>query len=147
MAATTDGPVEHARRAFEKELREATTAAAALDRLEAASERLRLRLTPIVGARGYEPLLRRALHLAAKEHPVLAIDRGHAASASPFVALRARLQSEDPKTVHRASVAVIIAVLTLWAGFVGEELTEGVVRDVWPESAPAGSRSRKGGRR
>jgi hypothetical protein len=147
MSPSAVGPVEDARRAFERELRAVSTVPATLDLLEATSERLRLRLVLVVGAGGYAPLLRRALHLVGKEHPPLSAPLVDAASSSPFVAVRARLARESLKTARSASVAIIATLLTLWAGFVGEELTRGIVREVWPPGAPAPARSRPKGRR
>lgn len=78
-------------------------------------------------------MLSRALHLARPEFPFL--EGVHAGRDGCFDGLEETLRSVDAGAADDALLTVLTSLLDLLAGFIGEELTLGLVAEVWPDLA------------
>jgi len=86
-------------------------------------EKLRRPLTRLAGAAGFNSLLSRALTIAQREAPVL--NRVHVKENGSLDGL-----SDEAE----ASAPVLVAhLLNLLNVFIGEALTMGLLREIWPE--------------
>jgi hypothetical protein len=97
------------------------------------------RLSRLVGTEGYRALVARALHLASAEFPLLNSVRPGVSPPGRLVGLQ-RGSRQTPAAEVRDAVAAALAVL-LWLleQFIGRDLTQGILREVWPwlpESGP-----------
>ena len=105
--------------------------------LPAAAERvcqkLSYRLSRLVSPDGSQAIVSRALHLARAEFPFLDGVRGGTAPEACFEGLDARVQQVGPAEAGKGVQAVLGALLDLLVGLLGEDLTLGLVRDVWPD--------------
>jgi len=104
------------------------------DTPSAASERIMSaihgRIGKVVGSGGFEVLLKRALALTARNHPVLASmsvgERGSLVTAHE--------QAPDPVAMRTAITALLATFVELLAELIGEDLALRLVGDAWPES-------------
>jgi hypothetical protein len=98
------------------------------------SEKLRVELTRFAGASGFSSLLKRAVTLARAEvaelNHVRVTDDGHLEGLEHFAALPEALRQE-------AATAITAHVLGLLVVFIGEPLTQRLVRQLWPGTLPA----------
>jgi hypothetical protein len=120
--------------------------------LSAAAERvcqkLSRRLSRLVSPAGAQAILSRALHLARREFPFL---EGVVAGQPPELCLEGldeRLHGVKSSDASAGVLALLGAMLDLLVGFIGEDLTVRLVREVWPdlpdqESARPGSNGRE----
>ncbi|MFN3652909.1 MAG: hypothetical protein ACK47B_25305 [Armatimonadota bacterium] len=106
-----------------------SVAAAAVARLDT----LGRRLTPLVGGEGYRALLARAIALAAREHPCLALVGVE--SSGSLSGLEETLAGRDASERDAAYVELLAQLLELLVTFVGERITRKLAGDIWPEPA------------
>lgn len=96
-----------------------------------ALERLRSAMTTLVGPRGFEAILLRALHLAKHEHAPLA--EVATASGADVDAVAMQCARAGEPHAWEASVALLSTVLHLFCVFLREDLTLLQVRRAWGE--------------
>jgi hypothetical protein len=108
--------------------------------LSAAAERvcqkLSRRLSRLVSPDGCKALLSRALHLARREFSFL---EGVRAGAPPDVCLEGlddRTHDVDASDARKGLLALLGTLLDLLVGFIGEDLTLCLVREVWTALPP-----------
>jgi hypothetical protein len=124
---------ELARRLFAREAKRSRAPAALAEALERSCQRLHERLDPLIGAGGFRALLARALHLAAKEFPWLDAVRIEEHPACELKGLREAVKGPDAAAVNGAFALVLANIIWLLVTFIGEDITLGLVREVWPE--------------
>jgi hypothetical protein len=110
---------------------------AALAAAERMCQKLSTRLVKLITVAGCQSLLARAIHLAAAEAPFL---RGVRAGTIPGPCLENVRDSTREATYQQAQaglIAVVAHLIGLLVLFIGEDMTERLVRDVWPD-APLG---------
>lgn len=90
-----------------------------------ACEKLRVSLTKLTGTAGYYSLILRAMSITKAQAPAL---------ASVQVQLDGSLQGFDEigQVDAEAGLAVLAHLLSLLVTFIGEPLTQSLVRDAWP---------------
>jgi hypothetical protein len=96
-----------------------------------AGEKLRPQLSTLVGIAGYRALLSRALALAGPEVPWLRAV--HVKTDGSFDGLDELGAQVGPEKTVEGSVVVLAQLLGLLVAFIGENLTLGLAREVWPE--------------
>jgi hypothetical protein len=93
-------------------------------------EKLHPHLASLMGNTGFRVLLARALVLAQAEHPPLRTVQVKADGALAEVDnIEARV---DAKALAEGSIVLVAQLLGLLVAFIGENLTLGLVREVWP---------------
>ncbi len=95
---------------------------------EACSESVRVGSS--VGTRA---LLARSLHVARAEFPFLQAIRAGSDSDAFLLTLNARMDDVDPREAGDGLKAILGIPLDLLVGFIGEDLTLSLVRQVWPD--------------
>ena len=91
----------------------------------------------LLGSGGISALLRRALHLAQREQPLLA---GAAVSGEPaacFTGLAESLAASTDEEATTAAATVLTHVLDLLVMLLGEELGMNPIRKLWPRATSA----------
>lgn len=108
----------------------------------AVCEKLRPQWSHLMGRIGYRTLLARALTKAGAEVPWLgAVEVNADGSLAWSDILKAQ---EDPEKMAAGSVRLIVDLLGLLEGFIGETLAMRLMRDVWPKLLINDSDSEKG---
>jgi hypothetical protein len=123
-----------ARRIVEHEAAGSSDPAAMATAAETACRRLRNHLVDLLGSGGVSALIRRALHLAQREQPVLA---GVTVSGEPPACLGGLAESLAPSSDEEAAVAataVVAHMLDLLVMLLGEELGMKPIRKLWPQA-------------
>lgn len=87
---------------------------------------------PLIGQVGVEALAGRALHLARREYPWLLRTGEPAHSEAAFAQAITGLARRDPGPATEAAGAVLAALTGLLVTFIGEPLTERLLRQAWP---------------
>lgn len=93
--------------------------------------KLSVRLARLVSPGGAQAIWARALHLARREFPFLTGVRADPDAC--FDGLAEHLRGVEPAAADAALQAVLGRVLDLLVGFIGEDLTLHLVREVWPD--------------
>lgn len=139
---------ELARRLFAREAKRSRAPAALAEAMEKSCRRLHERLDPLIGTGGFRALLARALHLATKDFPWLDAVRVEEHPSCELKGLREAVKGSDAAAVNGALVLVLANIIWLLVTFIGEDITLGLVRDVWPEmeTGAAVSASKEGKR-
>jgi hypothetical protein len=97
-------------------------------------------LTPLIGARGFDVLLVRALHVTSGEFAWLGDDWSAEAVASRFAMLTAvemRLAGGQVSAATHASCAMLMNFSVILAGLIGESLAERLLTPIWAPAALA----------
>jgi hypothetical protein len=93
-------------------------------------ERLRLCLTGLSGICGFRALLSRALILSEREVPWMkAIQAKLDGSLGGIDEIKERLPQEE---IFQGGLVLVAELVRLMVGFIGEDLTLRLVREVWP---------------
>jgi len=87
---------------------------------------------PLIGQVGVDALMGRALHLARREYPWLSSTRDPEQADAPFAQVIAGLERQDPAVATEAAGAVFATLTGLLVTFIGEPLTERLLRQAWP---------------
>ena len=87
---------------------------------------------PLIGQVGVDALTGRALHLAQREYPWLVYAREPGQPEGPFARVTSSLGRQDPAVAADAAGAVLATFTGLLVTFIGEPLTEGLLRKAWP---------------
>ncbi|MFO7569128.1 MAG: hypothetical protein R6W75_04965 [Smithellaceae bacterium] len=97
-----------------------------------------LRLSPIIGARGVDVLMGRALHLTTNVFPWLAGSVHPAGSATLLAEVKTRLAGSQSNIAVEASCAFLTNFVELLTTLIGKSLTELLLNPVWGlPSAPS----------
>jgi hypothetical protein len=127
MAQPSPKLVELARRIVEREAGSDPSASAAA--VETASRRLKDHLVGVLGTGGVSAVFGRALHLAQREHPLLAEVSVSGQPGACFIGLAESLAAESDAA---AATALLAHTLDLLVVLLGEELGMKPVRTLWP---------------
>ena len=100
-----------------------------IDLAEQVVRKLSPRVAALVTAAGYRALLSRALHLTRDQFPVL--DGVQIGTSGAYI--------NGPRTagggaIDEGLVALIGTLIALLATFVGDDLTDNLIRDAWPDA-------------
>jgi hypothetical protein len=90
-------------------------------------------VAPLIGHVGAASLTGRALHLAARAHPCLVRTREQEQGANPFAQVVACVRQQDPAVGTAAAAAVFAIFTSLLGTFIGERLTQRLLRKAWPD--------------
>jgi hypothetical protein len=137
MANPSPKLVELAHRIVEQEAGGSQDPAVSAAAVEAACRRLRDQLVDLLGSGGVSALLRRALHLAQREQPLLA---GVAVSGEPsacFIGLAESLAASTDGEATAAAATVLTHMLDLLVILLGEELGMKPIVKLWPQETSA----------
>lgn len=96
-------------------------------------ERFAEELAPLIGDAGVAAICARALHLTQRNVPGLEPVRAPAKGDAPFALLQVSLEQQEPAAATEAAVALLAAVSELLALFIGESLTNRLLREAWPD--------------
>jgi hypothetical protein len=89
-------------------------------------------LSAILGETGSSALFRRSLRLSEVTYPFFSAVRD-AHVSSVLSAMSTCLQAQDANVAHEASVELLAIHLELLTTFIGQRLTEQLVRETWPD--------------
>ena len=137
MARPATKLADLARRLVEQEARGSPDPAAPAAAVETACRRLRDHLVDLLGSGGVSALLRRALHLAQREQPLLAGVTVGGESAACFIGLAESLASSTEEEATAAAVTVLTHMLDLLVTLLGEDLGMKPIRKLWPHATSA----------
>jgi hypothetical protein len=87
---------------------------------------------PLIGQVGVDSLTGRAVHLAQREYPWLAGAHELKEPEGPFAQVVVCLEQQDPAVATEAAGAVFATFTGLLVTFIGEPLTEHLLRKAWP---------------
>jgi hypothetical protein len=110
------------------------------DAMGRACQALHGRLAPLVSSAGFDALIGRAVKLAARDFPFLAVL--NAPTICSADGLRQAVEGRESREVADALVAIFANLIWLLVIFIGENLGLRKVREVWPEvplTAPGSS--------
>ncbi len=96
-------------------------------------ERFAEQLTPLVGDAGVAAICARSVHLTYQNLPGLAPARVSAEEDAPFALLQLALEQQEPAAATEAAIAVLATTSELLASFIGESLTNSLLREAWPD--------------
>jgi hypothetical protein len=120
-----------AERLVAHEARKASSSGAKTLEASGVIEKLRAPLTNFMGKTGFHALLSRAIVLSIAEAPAL---RAVSVTAAGALEGLDELEAQgDPESALEIEVVLVAQVLGLLATFIGENLTQGLVREVWPD--------------
>ena len=137
MAHTSPRLVELARRIVEQEAGGSPDAPASAAAVETACRRLRDQLVDLLGSGGVSALLKRALHLAQRQQPLLGGVAVGGASDGCFIGLTESLASSTDEEATAAATTVLTHMLDLLVMLLGEELGMKPIRKLWPQATSA----------
>jgi hypothetical protein len=90
------------------------------------------RVCRLVGPDGYRALVARAIHIAAAEFPLLAAVRAGVSPPGRLVGWHRRTRRSSVYEVHNAVAATLATLLWLLEQFIGPDLTQRVLVEIWP---------------
>ncbi|MBA3832402.1 MAG: hypothetical protein H0X34_11030 [Chthoniobacterales bacterium] len=134
MSRATPQMRDLSRRLIAYETGKSKTSGAKISAAFHVSEKLRPQLTTFMGSVGFRALVSRALALANAEVPWLRV-----AQVKADGSLQGLSESEaqvDPKEIFEGGVVLLAHLLGLLVAFIGENLTLGLMREVWPKISP-----------
>jgi hypothetical protein len=88
-------------------------------------------LTPVIGARGFEVLFGRALHMTSTTVPWLVVGADRGDGASPLPSLERCLALQDPAAAAEARYTLLLTFIELLTVLIGESLTTRLLAPVW----------------
>jgi hypothetical protein len=95
--------------------------------------KLSQRLAQLIAPVGFDALLTRAVHLSLAEFPFLDGVQAAPNTAALIDALCETAANVEPSQAHEGFLTVLGNMVALLDVFIGERLTLGLLRDVWPE--------------
>ena len=98
-----------------------------------ACERFANHLAPLIGDAGMAAICARSLHLTERNVPGVAPVCASAQGSSRFAVLQQFLEQQEPAAATEAAVAVLATSGELLASFIGDGLTNSLLREMWPE--------------
>ncbi len=121
------------RRLLDRELDGGVEPDAIAEVAERAAGKLGQHLSRLIGAAGYYALLKRALHLAGREHAFLVPVQPTPTADGGLDGLRAAIQVVDPERARAALVELFSQLVGLLVTFIGQDLTLRTLRQAWPD--------------
>ena len=100
------------------------------------------RLAPVIGARGVDILFNRALFLASRSFPFLAIAGNRGRGTAPLEAIRAQIGQQDAPVAAAVSCELLFIFTALLATLIGDSLTDRLLGPVWALPLSASERER-----
>jgi hypothetical protein len=91
------------------------------------------RLSRMVGPAGSRTLLARALHLSRANHPFLEHVRAGTLPEPCLGGLEMQTADVEAHQMRNAVLTILGTLLDLLVGFIGEDLTRRLVRELWPD--------------
>lgn len=137
MAPPSPKLAELARRIIEQETGGSPDPAASAAAVETACRRLTGHLVELLGSGGVSALLRRALHLAQREQPLLAGVTVSGESPECFISLPESLAASTGEEATAAAATVLTHMLELLVMLLGEDLGMKPIRKLWPRATSA----------
>lgn len=137
MARPSPELVELARRIVEQEVGGSPDPASSAAGVDTACRRLTDYLVDLLGTGGVGALLRRALHLAQREQPLLAGVTVSDESDTCYSGLAESLAASTDEEATSAAATVLTYLLDLLIVLLGEELGMKPVRRLWPQATSA----------
>jgi hypothetical protein len=137
MAPSSPKLVELARRIVEQEAGGSQDPAVSAAAVETACRRLKGHLVDLLGSGGVSALLRRALHLAQREQPLLARVAVSGDSAACFTSLTESLAASTNEEATAAAATLLTHLLDLLVMLLGEDLGMKPIRKLWPQATSA----------
>jgi len=134
MAHPSPKIVTLARRIVEQEAGGSPEPYASAAAVETACRWLRDHLVDLLGSGGVSALLRRGLHLAQREQPLLAGVAVNGGSAECFTGLAASLSGSTREEAAAVAATVLTHVLDVLVMLLGEELGLKPIRKNWPQA-------------
>ena len=100
---------------------------------------------PLIGQKGVEALMRRAMHLARREFPWLSSDNAEppAQDEDTFAHVARCLERADACSAADAAGAVFGLAAGLLATLIGEGLTASLLYKAWPDAFPMPAKRRE----
>ena len=121
-----------------KALAQRAGAAAGAAALAAAAQRayddLAQVAAPLIGQVGVDALTGRTLYLAQRKYPWLVHTREPEQWKGPFAQIVFCLERQDPAVATEAAGAVLTILTGLLISFIGQPLTERLLRQAWPDA-------------
>jgi hypothetical protein len=130
LATTTVARSDLARSLLAKEITGEADPRGLSQAAERVGQKLSRRLSRSVSAAGSQAMVSRALHLTRAEFPFL---EGVCAGTPPEACFEGLIERVHNVEAGEALVALLGTLLDLLVGFIGEDLTMRLVREVWPE--------------
>lgn len=93
-------------------------------------------LEPVIGVRGVDVLLDRALHLTSKKFPWLVHTTLSEVGVDPVTRLQSRFVNRDATEAAEAGGALLVTFTELLSSLIGEPLTERLLATVWLAASP-----------
>lgn len=137
MASPSPTLVELARRIVEQEAAGSPDPAASAAAVETACRRLKGHLIDLLGSGGVSALLRRALHLAQREQPVLAGVAVSGESDACFTGMTESVAASTDEEATAAAATLLTQMLDLLVMLLGEDLGMKPIRKLWPQATSA----------
>lgn len=100
-----------------------------------ASQKLCAHLERVVGPIGISTLFTRSLFLARRRFPWL-VSEPHSGHDGRWQALRSCLEAQEVDAAREASLSLVVHLLRLLAGLIGETLVLRLLTEVWPDDLP-----------
>jgi hypothetical protein len=98
-----------------------------------ACEQLARQLAPLIGDAGLAAICARSLHLVQRQDRRLAPVALPPGDDDPFMRVQLFLEHQEPGVAAATGVAVLATVGDVLAGFIGERLAIGLLRETWPD--------------
>jgi hypothetical protein len=134
MANPPQELVELARRIVEHEAGRSPDPAASAAAVETAARKLKDQMVDLLGSGGVTAVLGRALHLAQREQPILALVAVSGEPPACFTSLEESLGASTAEEATAAAATVLTHVLGLLVMLLGDELGMKPVHRLWPEA-------------
>ena len=99
-------------------------------------QRVAERLVPVIGARGVDALLGRALHLTNNAFPWLAMAGSDGGSAALLASLKTRFAGGETTAAAEAGHHLLATFSDLLASLIGESLTDRLLAPAWAAPSP-----------
>jgi hypothetical protein len=90
-------------------------------------------LTPLVGDVGASAIFARSLHLIQRQLSGLAPVRASDEAQEPFTRVQRFLEGQESAVAAEVAIAVLTTACELLESFIGDSLTSGLLRQVWPD--------------
>ena len=91
-------------------------------------------VAPLIGHLGVDSLTGRAMHLAAREYPCVALKGERDEGDRPFARVIACVKQQDPAVATEVAAAVFATFTELLGTLIGEPLTGRLLRKAWPDA-------------
>jgi hypothetical protein len=89
------------------------------------------RLAPLIGARGFDALFNRSVHVTGETFPWLALVEMEEHGAAQLASLGIHLADRDPDVAAEASYVLLVTFTVLLETLIGESLTKHLLEPVW----------------